>query len=102
MIATDTVYASGNWVVTQGREEEFIRRWIEFLQWTRAAFDDLGSARLIRDEETPGRFVSFATWKTSEALREWRSRPEFAERMGACRALCDDFRGSSFALAAVV
>jgi heme-degrading monooxygenase HmoA len=102
MIATDTVYASGNWVVTEGREEEFVRRWTEFLQWTRASFAELGSAHLIRDEETPGHFVSFATWKSVEALRVWRSRPEFAERMGACRALCDDFRGSSFSVAAVV
>jgi len=102
MIATNTVYASGNWVVTKGREEEFVRRWTEFLQWTRASFDELGSAHLIRDEETPAHFVSFATWQSVEALREWRSRPEFALRMGACRALCDDFRGSSYTLAVVV
>ena len=102
MIATNTVYASGNWVVTKGREEEFVRRWTEFLQWTRASFDELGSAHLIRDEETPAHFVSFATWQSVEALREWRSRPEFAVRMGACRALCDDFRGSSYTLAVVV
>jgi len=102
MIATNTVYASGNWVVTKGREEEFVRRWTEFLQWTRASFDELGSAHLIRDEETPAHFVSFATWQSVEALREWRSRPEFALRMGACRALCDDFHGSSYTLAVVV
>jgi heme-degrading monooxygenase HmoA len=102
MIATETVYASGNWVVTEGREEDFVRRWAEFLQWTRAAFDDFGSAHLIRDEEAPRHYVSFATWKSIERLREWRSRPEFAERFGACRALCDDFRGSSFTLAVVV
>ena len=102
MIATNTVYASGNWVVTKGREEEFVRRWTEFLQWTRASFDELGSAHLIRDEETPAHFVSFATWQSVEALREWRSRPEFALRMGACRALCDDFRGSSYTLAVVI
>ena len=29
-------------------------------------------------------------------------RPEFAERLSACRALCDEFRGSSYTLAAVV
>jgi len=102
MIATDTVYASGTWIVTKGREEEFVRRWTEFLQWTRSTFDELGTAQLIRDEESPGHFVSFATWKSVETLRDWRSRPEFAERLSACRALCDEFRGSSYTLAAVV
>src|SRR5438309_8094729 len=61
MIATDTVYASGTWIVTKGREEEFVRRWTEFLQWTRSTFGELGTAQLIRDEETAGHFVSFAT-----------------------------------------
>jgi heme-degrading monooxygenase HmoA len=102
MIATDTVYASGTWIVTTGREEEFVRRWTEFLQWTRSTFGELGTAQLIRDEETPGHFVSFATWKSIPALLDWRSRPEFAERLGACRALCDDFRGSMYRLAAMV
>jgi heme-degrading monooxygenase HmoA len=102
MIATHTVYASGSWNVTKGHEEEFVRRWTEFLQWTRSTFGELGTAQLIRDEETPGHFVSFATWKSIEALRDWRARPEFAERFGACRALCDEFRGSSYTQAVVV
>jgi heme-degrading monooxygenase HmoA len=102
MIATHTVYASGTWNVTKGREEEFVRRWTEFLQWTRSAFGELGTAQLIRDEETPGHFVSFATWKSIEALRDWRGRPEFAERFGACRTLCDEFGGSSYTQAVVV
>jgi heme-degrading monooxygenase HmoA len=102
MIATDTVYTSGTWIVTKGREDEFVRRWTEFLQWTRSTFGELGTAQLIRDEETPGNFVSFATWKRIEAVRDWRSRPEFADRLSACRALCDEFHGSSYTLAAVV
>jgi heme-degrading monooxygenase HmoA len=102
MIATDTIYASGTWIVTKGREGEFVRRWTEFLQWTRSTFGELGTAQLIRDEVTPRHFVSFATWKSIKALRDWRSRPEFAEHLSGCRALCDEFRGSSYLLAAVV
>jgi hypothetical protein len=26
-------YASGNWRVTEGKEDEFIARWTEFLGW---------------------------------------------------------------------
>lgn len=97
-----TAYASGNWIVMSGREEEFVQRWTEFLDWTRSSFESMRSAHLIRDAENSRHFVSFASWDSAEALLGWRSRPEFADRFSACRALCDDFRGSSYTVAAVV
>ena len=95
-------FASGNWCVSPGREEEFVARWTEFLEWTRAAAPGLGSARLIRDAEDPRHFISFATWENAEAMQQWRSLPGFADHLSACRALCGDFRGSSYSLAAAV
>lgn len=102
MITTKNVYASGTWVVSAGREEEFMQRWTEFLGWTRSAFPEFGSAQLVRDDDEPRHFVSFATWDSVEALREWRSQPEFATRFGACRALCDEMRGSSYKVVASI
>lgn len=95
-------YASGNWVVTPGCETRFVERWTEFLEWTRSSFTELESARLIQDGEDSRHFVSFASWNSADAMKIWRSRPEFDEKFGACRALCDDFRGNSFILAAMV
>jgi heme-degrading monooxygenase HmoA len=94
--------ASGNWCVRQGREEQFVARWAEFLEWTRSAAPGLRSARLIRDREDPRHFISFADWDSADAMASWRSLPGFAEHLGACRELCDDFRGSSYTLAAAV
>ncbi len=93
-------FASGNWVVRAGCEDEFVARWTEFLQWTRAAAPGLHSVHLIRDLEDSRHFVSVASWDSADAMQRWRSVPEFAERLAACRALCDDFRGSSYTLAA--
>ena len=95
-------YASGNWMVTQRREDEFVKRWTEFLEWTRASFPALRAAQLIRDEDDSRHFISWAGWESADAMQAWRSRPEFADKLGACRALCDDFRGSSYTLAANV
>lgn len=95
-------FASGNWCVSSGREEEFITRWLEFLEWTRKTVPGLRSARLIRDAEDHRHFISFADWDSAEALGRWRSLPGFAERLAACRDLCDDFRGSNYTVAAAV
>src|SRR6266508_5283917 len=95
-------YASGDWVVTAGSEAEFLARWREFLGWTRAAAPGLQWARLIQDADNPRHFISFASWESLEALRSWRSLPEFASKLGACRALCDDFRGGNYLVVATV
>jgi heme-degrading monooxygenase HmoA len=95
-------YASGDWRVRRGAEQDFIARWSEFLHWTRAEAPGFLSASLIRDAEEPSHFVSFAEWETLDALLAWRRLPEFAARMGACRALCDDMRGSNYSLAVQV
>lgn len=95
-------YSAGNWIVRPGCEEQFIERWRDFLAWTRSTFSELESAALIRDADESGHFVSFAGWNTAEAMADWRSRPQFAAKLGSCRELCDDFRGASYSLAAKV
>jgi heme-degrading monooxygenase HmoA len=95
-------FSSGTWRVLDGREREFITRWTEFLEWTRSSSKDLHEARLIQDSDDPNHFVSFASWSSGEAMQRWRSSAEFATKLAACRALCSDFRGSSYTLAAAV
>ena len=94
-------FASGNWLVSQDRDTEFVGRWKEFLEWTRASVAGLRSAHLIQDREDPQHFISFAAWESAEAMQAWRSLPDFGQHLNACRALCDDFRGSSYTLAAM-
>ena len=75
-----------------------MQRWTELLSWTRSAFPELGDAHLIRDEDDPHHFISFATWDSIEARLAWKSSPEFAVRFAACRALCDDMKGSNYSV----
>ena len=95
-------YASGNWQVISGKEREFIASWTEFLHWTKQNAPGLVAAHLIQDSEDPHHFISYSSWDSTEALQRWRSLPEFASKLGACRALCQDFHGTNFNLAASV
>jgi len=89
-------YASGSWQVSLGRGEEFVRRWTEFLQWTRKDHPAMLSATLLRDTRTPGHFVSFAEWTDEQSRTAWKASPEFGRYFGACRELCDDMTGSDY------
>lgn len=89
-------YASGNWFVKQGEEDTFLKRWREFLEWTRDNAPGFSRATLIRDAANPHHFISFAEWDDDSSQNAWRSLPEFTAKLGACRALCDDFQGGSF------
>ncbi len=95
-------YASGNWHVRGGSEDEFVSTWTAFLEWSREAAPGLVGASLIREEGGSGRFVSVAEWADGAARAGWQSHAGFAERLGACRSLCDDFVGGSFELVAHV
>jgi heme-degrading monooxygenase HmoA len=88
--------------VKAGSEDEFVSRWREFLEWTRDSAAGFEEATLIRDATESRHFVSFARWADDGSQQAWRSLPEFPEKLGACRQLCDEFQGGSFNRAASV
>lgn len=89
-------WASGNWHVREGQEEAFIAAWTNFLEWSRDNARGFRAARLLRDEHDPRHFVSLAEWDDSASRTAWRETEGFAQRMQACRELCDDFYGSDY------
>lgn len=99
MAKSNEHFASGNWRVKAGSEDEFIARWTEFLEWTRSNAPGFVTASLIRQNQDPRHFVSFAEWEDTASRDKWRSLPEFAEKLGACRALCDEFQGLDYSRA---
>jgi len=87
-------FAMGNWHVTEGKEQEFVQRWGEFLGWARETQESLVGASLIRNEQDHRHFISFSEWKDAGARGAWKNSEGFMERFGACRELCDDFSGA--------
>ena len=94
--------ASGDWHVRAGCEADFIARWKDFLDWTKANAPGFLGARLIQETDDALHFVSFAEWESHLARQQWRGLPEFGPKFNACRELCVEMRGANYDLAAVV
>lgn len=95
-------FTSGNWIVKEGREDEFIVRWTEFVEWSIQTMgsDAADPPVLIRETTNPRRFISFGGWSNAEAVQRWRQHPDFADRLGRARELCDEFAAGDFIVAA--
>src|SRR6266436_6573584 len=92
----DRYFASGNWQVIKGKEPEFVQRWTEFLGWTREANPGLISARLVRGTDHPSHFVSISEWTDDASRAAWKESEDFKMRLGACRALCENFESGDY------
>lgn len=95
-------FASGDWRVTPGKEDEFVQRWTEFLTWSRENHPGLVGANLLRDGEDASHFLSFAEWSDADARESWRQAPGFMEHFKACRELCEEMRGADYERVVVI
>ena len=93
-------YTSGNWVTEAGKEAEFIERWTAFTQWSLENAPGAQEFVLIQDSNDPRHFMSFGAWSDGDAVKTWRQAPEFGDRLGECRALCEHFEAHDFTVAA--
>jgi heme-degrading monooxygenase HmoA len=74
------IYTTGSWKLDPGKEDAFIAAWAEFAGWA-SGMPGAGALRLARDVRDPERFVSFGAWESVEAVRAWKSGPDFRERL---------------------
>jgi len=82
-------YAQTTWIVKPGNEDEFVRRWGEFADWS--ALEGLrAEVSLLRDVDQGNRFVSFGPWETAQAVAQWHTLPGYGERVGRLGELLDD------------
>jgi heme-degrading monooxygenase HmoA len=83
-----TFYTSGEWIVKPGAEAAF------FDAFRRSGVEDLDPPLqgliqrpiLLRDIKAQGRFVSFAEWKSLDAIEAFRARPDWNAIVAAMRA----------------
>ena len=87
-------YTSGNWHVRPGSEDEFVKRWTDFIDQTRDKSP--GQFILIRDVSDPKHFVSVGTWARKEDVDAWMAMPEFKESFAAFGDLCDEYQGGPY------
>ena len=96
------VYSSGNWLVKQGQEGEFVQRWRDFLEWTRDNAPGFKSATLMRFADDPRRFVSVGLWENEKARADWKTPGEFRQKLDAARNLCEEFVGGDYNVEVVI
>ena len=94
--------ASGTWHVANGNGSDFVKRWTEFLEWTRDSAPGFLRGILMQDEADANHYVSVAFWESKATRAAWQSSAGFGEKLAACRALCSDFAGASYELASAV
>jgi quinol monooxygenase YgiN len=100
MEMTGHAYSSGEWSVQEGSEEEFIQRWITFIEWSLDNAEGAVSFVLVRSTEEPRKFLSLGAWESQEALEARREMPRMQELLGQCRELCEEFEFHPYTLAA--
>ncbi len=83
------MYTSGVWIVKEGREDEFARRWQESADRTALEIPGLKLV-LMRDRENPRRFVSLGEgWRNAEQIDAARSSPDFQDAMASIWRMLD-------------
>jgi thioredoxin-dependent peroxiredoxin len=94
-----TVYTSGTWKPSPGREEAFVEAWQQFASWA-SLVPGAGRLLLTRDLHEEGRYVSFGDWSREDAVRAWKGSPEFKERMAQVLQHVAEFQPAELALVA--
>jgi heme-degrading monooxygenase HmoA len=75
------IFTTGRFEVDPENETAFVDAWSEFASWA-SQRPGAQTLRLTRDVRNPGRFISFGRWDDADAVRDWKSEPEFKERIG--------------------
>lgn len=94
-----TVYTSGTWKASPGREAAFVEAWEQFAAWA-SRMPGAGRLRLTRDLYEEGRYVSFGDWASEDAVRGWKGSPEFRERMAQVLQHVGEFQPAELGLVA--
>jgi heme-degrading monooxygenase HmoA len=89
-VSMATAFTHTTWRVKPGQEDEFVRRWHEWADWSHRQ-GLRAHARLLRDVESPNTFISFGPWETMDAVRGWRSRAGYQERVALFQELVERF-----------
>jgi heme-degrading monooxygenase HmoA len=95
------IVTTGRWRPMAGHEGEFVEAWRSFASWANS-MPGAGTLRLTRDAVDAGRFVSFGSWRSDEAVRAWKSAHDFRERIARVLEHVDEFEPAELMVVATV
>jgi heme-degrading monooxygenase HmoA len=95
----DEIFTTGRWKPNAGKEEAFVEAWAAFAVWA-SEMPGAGTLRLTRDIQEAQVFLSFGAWESIDAVRTWKSAPDFRERIARVLQHVDEFEPSELTLVA--
>lgn len=87
---TTPYYTTGSWLPFPGHEDAFIDAWHTFANWS-CHMPGAQVAVLARDLRDPDRFVSLISWDSIDAVRAWKTSPDFKPHMAQVQQHIDKF-----------
>ena len=85
-----TVYTLGLWTVQDGRQDDFVRAWLDMGTRTRAEFPE-ATGTLLRDRQRPELFISFGPWESEAAVVAWRESDAFRQGIASISEVLQNF-----------
>ena len=86
-----TVYTYADWLIHDGRQDEFVEIWTEFVDWSAGETDAALGGLLLQDSSDPRRFISIGPWRSAPEAHEWFRRPDLEERSMRLREVAERF-----------
>ena len=84
-------YSTGSWLPFPDQEEPFLEAWKEFAGWAAGLPGAAGDA-LLRPRPARSRALrQLLGWESIEAIKAWKTHPEFKERMSRVQQHIDKF-----------
>lgn len=93
------IFTTGAWKPSPGKEDAFLTAWAEFATWA-SGRPGAGTLTLTADVRDTERFVSFGTWESIDAVRAWKSAPDFRERLAQVLQHVAEFERTELAVVA--
>jgi quinol monooxygenase YgiN len=84
-------YTGAEWLIRPGREDEFVRAWSDFVDWSATETDAALGGILLEDATEPRRFLSIGPWRSAEEAQAWFRRPGLQDRSAPLRELAESF-----------
>ena len=84
MLRSGQFYGSGEWLVREGSEDDFVERWTILMEWSlnNAPGAVSESFLLVRSTEDPRRFLSLGAWENQDAREAWLQMPRMQDVRG--------------------
>lgn len=85
------IVTTGTWFVEDSNVPAFVEAWVAFTAWA-STQAGAGSLQLGRDTADRRRFVSYGTWESTDAARQWKKNPETQSRKAQVVRYAEDYQ----------